>query len=469
MTAVAGRGTSRSTAAPVDASAAWRRGRPGVVALLPALLLTLLPAGCVYYNGLYNAQRLFDQAERLRLAGEDSLATPRYEDVLRKAADGYRRDPEGGWAADALLLLGKAHLRLGDPARARRALEAAREVGGPDVRRTSGVYLGGALLVEGRRDEALRQLNQALQARPDGPDLAEAHLLRARIFLGGGAVDAGWWDLDRAAAAHPRFAVPANLERIRWAIHHGDLNRAREGVRRLLADPSAGARRDTVLALVRRVSERWGVAEAADLLGRSSYGWGRQARGDALIVRAEILRAAGDTAEARRQAEVVAGGFGEAAAEARLLLARWRLADLRDLGGLDEVRRVLLPEEGHPEVDSLLSAMEEVATLAEQGLAEPLAWFAAGEVARDRLGAPVLARGLYLAYADSDPTGPWAAKALLAALAVSGEEGDRAWLRGRLESRAASPYVLAARGEPASGFEALEEELSRRLSAIRGR
>ena len=192
-------------------------------------------------------------------------------------------------------------------------------------------------------------------------------------------------------------------------------------------------------------------------------------RGDALLARAELLYDVGDTAAARLQAEGVAGGFGEVAAEARILMARWMLERARDLRSIDYARRVLLASEEHPEVVSFLDALEETETLTELGLTDPLAWFAAGEVARDGLEAPGLARGLFLAYADGAHNEPWVPKALLAALAVSTEEGDRAWLRGRLEGRSESPYVLAARGESAPGFEVLEEELARRLSEMRSR
>ena len=68
-------------------------------------------------------------------------------------------------------------------------------------------------------------------------------------------------------------------------------------------------------------------------------------------------------------------------------------------------------------------------------------------------------------YADT----PWAPKALLAAAEVSLGEGDRAWLRGRLDAYGDSPYVLAARGGSGAGFEALEEELGLRLQEMRGR
>lgn len=434
------------------------------------VLAAVISSGCVYYNGIYNAQNLYEEAERLRLSGADSLALARYGDVVRKAAKGFRKEPEGPWADEALYLLGRARLRMGELQAARLALhQAADRTSDEQLRLGALLYIGATLMQEGDGRGGIVFLNQALEGLNDGPELAEAHLLRARVLLSAGEEDAGWWDLDRAADLDAGLRVAAAMERVRWGVEHGNLLRTREGARLLLSYPEAAARRDSVVSLFRWASRRWGAEEMASLLGDSQYAWGRMERGDALMARAELLYEAGDTAGARVQAESVAGGFGEAAAEARILLARWRLEGARDLSGLADARRLLLPSEKHAEVAVFLGALEETATLTELGLTEPLAWFAAAEVARDGLGAPVLARGLFLAYADGAPDEPWAAKALLAALTVSREEGDRAWLRGRLESRSENPYVLAARGEPAPGFQVLEEELARRLSVLRGR
>jgi hypothetical protein len=117
----------------------------------------------------------------------------------------------------------------------------------------------------------------------------------------------------------------------------------------------------------------------------------------------------------------------------------------------------------------LIGAIEALEVLSLEGFDDPLAWFAAAEVARDELGSRIPARGFFLAYADQVPEDAWAPKALLAALSVSISEADREWLRGRLEVHRESPYVRAARGEPAAGFEALEEELRERLREIRSR
>jgi len=117
----------------------------------------------------------------------------------------------------------------------------------------------------------------------------------------------------------------------------------------------------------------------------------------------------------------------------------------------------------------LLDALAALTDFTSVGLTDPIAWFAAAEIARDDLEARALARGLFLAYANADPDDPWVPKALLAALAVMSDAADRAWLLGRLETHSVSPYVLAAQGMPAPGFEALEEDLAQRMREMKNR
>lgn len=435
--------------------AAWT----GVVALL---------GGCVYYNALYNAERLYDEAERHRQAGRDSLATASYEDVVRKAARGYREEPKGPWADDALLLLGRARFRLGELRGARAALEEAATLAEDEsVRLSARLMLGATYVAAGDHEAGATLLNEGLQGLRSGAALAEGHYWRAQVLLAAGETDAGWWDLDRAAALHRSLRVPSALERLRWAIALDEQDRAQEGVNRLLADGNAGQNPDTLAALVRRAADRWGASVAADLLaGTDSASWGRTARGKIRLTRAMMVRQAGDSVQAEQEIRRIADGFGEAAVEARIELARWQLAQARDLVDALGAERVLLPAEQDGTAASLLADLRRLALLAQVGLTDPLGWFAAGEVARERLDAPLLARGLYLAYADSGSEDPWVSKALLAALELTPDEGGRAWLRGRLEARAGSPYVLASRGEPAPGIEALEEELARRLQQM---
>jgi hypothetical protein len=180
-----------------------------------------------------------------------------------------------------------------------------------------------------------------------------------------------------------------------------------------------------------------------------------------------VLRRAGRIVESETRVEAVADGRGPWAAGARVTLASWTLESSDEVGDAFGLRSLLLPALDQAAVAELLTDIDELERLAFAGLDEPLAWFLAGEIARDELGAIMVARELFIAYATSAPEQPWAPKALLAALQLTEDERERARLRERLEGHRRNPYVLAARGAAAVGFEALEEQLLVRLSEIR--
>ena len=79
----------------------------------------------------------------------------------------------------------------------------------------------------------------------------------------------------------------------------------------------------------------------------------------------------------------------------------------------------------------------------------------------------MLARRLFLAYADMVPGAPWAPKALLAAAHLASGP-DRDSIQARLQQFANSVYVRAAAGETVdSTFSLVETRLDRALSAVR--
>ena len=439
-----------------------RRRRWAALACLPVL------GACAYHNVIHNAQRLFETGEDHRQAGRDSLSAFHFQEVVRKTGEAYRARPDSDWACDALVLLGRSQLRLGDLRAARAAFQAAGRTEGPcESRRDLDVFLAAVAMEMGDSPRALDRLNAALESDLSDRAAAEAHLLRGEIFFERSLTEHGWWDLDRAADISRGLRTLASLTALRWSIEQGDRDAGRRAMSRLLSYREGGARADSIVALTRGAQLRWGAAEAAVLLdGVDGAAWERAARGRVALHRAALLHEAGDTASARRQAENVASGLGTPAADARLLLAQWRLARAIDLQQLAEVRGGLLPAGADPRVASLLGDLALVDAYANAGLDDPVGLFAAGEVARDRLGAYLVARGLMLAYADGPHDEPWKAKALLAALELSEGAEDRAWLLGRLEAYPDNPYVLAALGNAAAGFEDLEEELEVRLEEL---
>ena len=426
-------------------------------------------AACVYHNVLYNADHLFSEGETARRAGQDSLATARYLDVVRKTGEALRDRPGSEWADEALLLHGQARLRLGELREARAALEDAAQ-SSPAVAVRAHVYLAAIHAELGNASAALDVVNRALAGSLSDESRSEAHLLRGRLLLERGLFDLASWDLDRASEAGFGVRVEAGLEHLRWSVAHGEEVRSRAAFRQLLKNPRAGVRSDTIVGLVDAAAQVWDEAKVASMLEEvGNSPWDRLARSRVALARASLLDQAGDTTAARAQVADVASGLGSAAADARRLLGRWQLERARDLDTVYGVRSLLLPAGANEEVAAEIEWIEKMESLTGIGYAQPLGFFAAAEVARDRLGAQYVARGLFLAYAAAAPEDPWAPKALLAALDISPDEGDRAWLRGRLEADPDSPYVLAASGGSSAGYQQLEEELDVRLRALTGR
>tara|TARA_Y100001968_G_C19273255_1_gene675351 strand:- start:355 stop:1032 length:678 start_codon:yes stop_codon:yes gene_type:complete len=219
--------------------------------------------------------------------------------------------------------------------------------------------------------------------------------------------------------------------------------------------------------LVDKAADAWGQEKVASMLeGVNGSEWDRVARGKMALARARMLSEAGDTSSARIQATDVASGIGRPSVDARLLLAKWQLQQARDLDTVYGVRVLLLPVGRDGRAAEQVESINIMESLTDLGYEQPLGFFAAAELSRDRLGADYVARGLFIAYASAAPYEPWAPKALLAALNITPEPADRAWLKERLEANPNSPYVLAASGGPSAGYQQLEEELDLRLRAL---
>jgi tetratricopeptide (TPR) repeat protein len=430
-------------------------------------LLGVLASGCVYLNSLYNARERFQDGERARIEGRADEAHEAYEDAIRKASRSFRREPEGKWADDALFVLGRAYLRQGDYARALGALEeASTRADSEEVLRGARLYLGAVLAQTGDYDRAARLLDAAV-VDLEGRDLeGEALYWRGRLYLAEGHVGPALADLDLAQRVDPRLHIPVLFERLAHGVAADDTVQAVRAAAGLLADARAGILADSISSLVRRAAGRWGPGPAAALLAPTRTGdWPPGPRDRLLLERISLLTEAGDTLAVESEAGWAAQGSTPGAEAARLVVAGIRLRRVEEVSDLDAIRPVLLPAGGNPEVAALAADIRRVELLDAWGAQdEPVAWFAAAEVARDRLGAPRLARGLFLRFASEAPTSPWAGKAILAAIATTPDARSDPALRAGLEERGADPYVAEARSETPIG--APLGELEARLDAI---
>lgn len=404
-------------------------------------------AGCIFNNTLHNAEGLYQEAENLRLAGQDSAGRARYNEVVARATKGYQADEDGRWADDALLLVAKSQLRLGAIPDANQALERVLEIStDSDVRGQAALYRGALAVAVGETVRGLALLDGALDEIDDPTYRAEGHLWRARAFSQRGMVEQGWRDLDRAGEAHSGQVVPAGLERVAWGFALPDLTRIHQGIQALIVTSRAQVYSDSISSLVRRFEDRWGPGSAVILLDNAEGApWSRDARDRLLMTRAWLAYEAGDKVRATKDARSVGSGVGERASSARVTLAKWSLAETETVEQLAQLRTVLFPAVTSEDAQAILNVIGRVELLTEYGLEEePVALIAAAEISRDVLAAARLSAALFRAYATAVPGAPWSGKALLASGELTSDPAERKWLDRRLEALPEDAYVRYA-------------------------
>jgi hypothetical protein len=228
---------------------------------------------------------------------------------------------------------------------------------------------------------------------------------------------------------------------------------------------------DTVADLALEAVATFGAGPTRQMLNATLPDWLAAARDSLVLMRAELALRAGDTLTATTELTQLASRAAiNVANAARVKVAHAYLRSADELSDLREVRAVLLPALTHPAVPPILRNMRIVEALVQkaQSSGQPVAVFAAAEIARDELGTPVLARNLFQTFVDIAPQTPWAPKALLAAIALDPDSEAAAALRTRLFSYQNSPYVQSLDGgaEP-DAFVLAEERLQRSLQAAR--
>ena len=437
---------------------------------LLALFALVGVAGCAYFNALYNARRLYRDAEHAAEQGEVTRAQAAYRESLDKAARSLERDPDGRWSDDALLLVAQNHFALGDCRAATGALE--RLVGqsrDDDIVARALAYLGASAQCLERPQDAVAHLDAAIPRLSSSDRVAAfARLWRARARFELGMTDSAWQDLATVSAGEDVIARAAQLEQAARAIETDRRDLAIQAFHALLGNPRGDLHADSMRDLADAASNRWGGAAAREMLEPAPRApWAGEIRDVLIVERARQAAIAGDTATALHELDVAASrSTAEAASVARVEIARMRLATAQDPSELSEIRIILLPALGEQTVRPLINAIGVVGALlsqAQQG--QPLALFAAAEVARDQLRAYTLARRLFVSYADVAGTSAWSTKALLAALALDPPADQAAALDARF-ARANDVYAVAARGTAPAGFEESENRLDLALQGL---
>jgi len=435
-------------------------------AVLQAALAAGLLGGCVYYNGMYNANRLANSARKAEREGRTFAATSLWGQVATKAESVMVRHPKSKYAEEAAILRGLALARLG------------------------------------QCEQALAPLGR-VAAAPVGTDLSEDAWLatgRCQVSMGNvAAADAAFAQvIESKNAWRQREARFQRSRTLRHAQRYQEALSTLEGV----PEPRALPERLLSLAGDGRVPEAMALADSLVAVGDTTQPWdsllvslGQQdpSSGSNLVDRVrrlpnrpaetqarwlleDGLRLVGsDTVRARHrfQEAVEIGGSGAAAGRASLQLVWLALRGVSRPQALSPLIQSLRTDAQRFTVVSaemtqlgntaagVLSATASMTPGAPQG---DLRLFLAAETARDSLLAPRLAEEIFQRIVREWPESPYAPKAVLAAQQVNPEWADSA--RALLEVRYfASPYLAMIRGDQDSTYRQLEDSLGAFASA----
>ena len=432
--------------------------------VLPRLLsLTCLLGvleGCVYYNGMYNANRLARSARKAEREGRTFEANNLWGQVATKAESVLVRHPTSKYAQEAGLLRGVALARMG------------------------------------QCDQALGPLSQ-LAMTSARSDLVEDALLAA------GRCQLGLDNLAAADAAFSQLLQSKNLDRRREArFQHARLLRQSRRYQEALAalagidEPRAQTERVLALGGAGRLPEALALTDSLMARGDTTKRWDsvvvimardnpvaasrvldrvrRYSKGTPELQARTLLEdglrlSPIDTAQAaRRFREAVAlRGTGETGGRASLALAKLDLAratrpeDLVPI--LDSLKKLAVRFEiVSDEITRLSTVVSQVhraaASVTPQTPQGDLMVFLAAESARDILGASRLAEALFRRLPAEWPLSPYAPKAILAAQQLNPAWVDSA--RALLEVQYFdSPYLATIRGDASDQYRQLEDSL----------
>jgi lipoprotein NlpI len=454
--------------------------RKVIVAAIPFLAT----ASCVYFNALYNANRLYDQGVEEIEQGRDASGRAVLGISIEKAEGIVERSPDSRWADDALRLILRARIYREEWPE---AAEAARKLLGYAETQQDSIevagYLGAAEQNLGEAQRADSLLSVALAAEEDTYRQAELLWYRGRARADLGLAQAADEDFRQVSALLPSW-IPPRIGRVRLLVESGNDEDAALELSMLLTLSYDDREERRVVDLVAEVAEAAPEAAVTALAGVDSSALLPNNRADLIKLRGDLHLALGEGRRGRADYRLAAAiaPASRAAAEARLALVRM---DLRTISTLEEF-------------DSLGLALTDIAALSggrrsflvrdwsdlfirvEYFLSSGgLGYLRAAEAARDELGAPRLARTLFLSYAETSPEALWAPKAILAALDLTALDSDlreesgagpsAEELRQRLlDDYRDSPYVQAFFGEDTGRFsyEELEQGLRRQLERL---
>lgn len=432
----------------------WRRVARRV---LPLALLVAAP-GCVYFNGIYNAREAQRNAEKRARSGREADASAHYQTMAEKAETVLVRFPKSRWRTEALYLAGRGHALSGRCAEAMPRLAEFLTIAGTEQRKRdrAGLARGTCFVRLERYSEAMHDLD-SLSRSGDRELASQASLWAARASIALGDNDAAQRylaDVEESAAQWELAAA---------SIQHAQHARAES---LLVLRARRGDWRDEVLV---RLNELWNAGRH-DAVERIVLEYERSRTPTPAKARLHLLAASLQMEGGEPHLDSLARGHLETARRAstdtlvdREAAARLAAIAVRTVSATPDLESIVLrtreDARGHPLQLRLDDNALLVRILLRAQDASGASHFLAGEIARDSLRAPLVARDIFRRTADVHASTLVAPRALLAAAHLWPDSAAAFHARIRRDYPR-SPYaVLLDGGDPGTVPEYMHAEL----------
>lgn len=174
-----------------------------------ALLFAASVPSCAYFNTLYNARKVYREAER---KGSTEAASreqrDKYQQVVKKCAQMIQDFPKSRWVDDAVFLMGQALFKQGEYDKAIRQFQEIRaNFPESDYAPTSLYWLGSSYHMKQDYAQALTYTDQFIKEYPK-------HEMRYEALFLGGDIKWGMGDFEGALDYYGRVADEAKKREI---------------------------------------------------------------------------------------------------------------------------------------------------------------------------------------------------------------------------------------------------------------
>lgn len=421
------------------------RGAARVAAVACAWLLA---AGCVYYNGVYNAERVAKRGDGKLRRNEDEAAREDFRLSAIHAESVLVRAPTSSWYPRALYLAGRGAALAGGCEQGVARLNALLLVPTvpDDDRVRATIALAACDLRQSNAASARARLDALLGRLPEGESRRQARLWSARAALAQGdlpavdrylgSLDAGLlpWEVVNAALAARDYARAESVVVARAGT--GDF---RSEVTRTVNDLAAAARFEAAGRIV-KAYDNTRVRESDRARLHFALGAQLARTGQDTLARRTLLRA-----------EALVGKDTLLRSDVR---ARMLLLDLRRAESMPAADSILARVDSSTWATSFARQIGEHVLLVQllRGRDDPTgaSAYLAGEVVRDSLRTPLLAQALFSSFARTNGSSVFAPFAWYAASLLRPDSAERWVQRIRTEYPASAVAARLRGADPAT-------------------